>query len=70
LCYVRNENLLKKYTLVGIVLESDVVVVPVEIGYFYRNKKQQWLCDFVDEANRLKKKVWVYFTVNFRITLN
>jgi hypothetical protein len=70
LCYVMNENLLKIYTLVDTILESDIVVVPVEIGYFYTNKKQQWLHDFIDEANRLKKKVWVYSAGDFGITLN
>jgi hypothetical protein len=70
LCYVMNENLLNKYTLVDTLVESDIVVVPVEIGYFYRNKKQQWLHYFIDEANRLKKKVWVYSAGDFGITLN
>jgi hypothetical protein len=70
LCYAMNETLRKKYTLVDTILESDVVIVPVEIGYFYSVKKQQWLHDFIDEANELKKKVWVYTAGDFGITLN
>ena len=69
LCFVMNENILKKYILVESILESDVVIVPVEICYFYRTKKQQWLFDFIDEVNTFKKKVWVYTAGDFGITL-
>jgi hypothetical protein len=70
LCYMNNSNLLKRYQMVNDIDESDVVVVPVEIGYFFKNNKQNWLFDFIDKANALKKKVWVYTAGDFGITLN
>lgn len=70
LCYIKNENILKKYVLVDTVQESDVVIVPVDIAWFFKNNKKKWLYDFVDEANRLNKKVWVYTAGDFGITLD
>lgn len=70
LCYINNLNLLKLYQMVNDIDESDVVIVPVEIGYFFKNNKKNWLFDFIDKANVLKKKVWVYTAGDFGITLN
>ncbi|WP_269223746.1 hypothetical protein [Flavobacterium sp. IMCC34518] len=69
LCYAMNKTLLKKYTIVDTIHESDVVIVPVEIGYFYTVRKQKWLYDFIDDANKLRKNVWVYTAGDFGITL-
>lgn len=69
LCYIRNLNLLKEYQFVDTIKESDVVIVPVQIAYFYENNKVEWLYDFIDEAKRLEKKVWVYSAGDFGFTL-
>jgi hypothetical protein len=70
LCYINNLNLLKKYQIVAVIEDADIVIVPVQIAYFFENNKIQWLYDFIDEANQLKKKVWVYTAGDFGITLN
>jgi hypothetical protein len=70
LCYVINENLLKKYVLVETAQEADVMVVPIDIAWFFKNNKEKWLNDFIDKGNRLNKKVWVYSAGDFGITLN
>lgn len=70
LCYNNNLNLLKKYKIVDNIEESDIVIVPVQVSYFFKNKKSQWLYNFIDEANRIGKKVWVYSSGDFGITLN
>lgn len=70
LCYLMNESLLKKYLLVDTVQESDIVIVPIDIDWFFKNNQKKWLYDFIDEANRLNKKVWVYTAGDFGITLN
>lgn len=70
LCYIMNENLLDKYVLVDTLQESDIVIVPVDIGWFFKNNKKKWLYGFIDEANRLSKKVWVYTAGDFGITLD
>lgn len=70
LCYINNLVLLQKYTIVNTIEESDVVIVPVAIGYFFENNKSQWLYDFIDKGNSANKKVWVYAAGDFGITLN
>jgi hypothetical protein len=70
LCYINNLDLLKKYRIVSVIEEADIVIVPVQIDFFFKNKKGAWLYDFIDEAIRLKKKVWVYSSGDFGITLN
>ncbi len=69
LCYVFNTNLLKKYVLVNTLEESELVIVPVDIAFFYKNKQTSWLFDFIDEAQKAKKKVWVYSAGDFGLTL-
>jgi hypothetical protein len=70
LCYINNLDLLKKFKIVEVIEEADIVIVPVQIDFFFKNKKGAWLYDFIDEAIRLKKKVWVYSSGDFGITLN
>jgi hypothetical protein len=70
LCYINNLVLLEKYTLVDSIEEAEVVIVPVDVGYFFKNNKRQWLYSFIDEAIRMSKKVWVYSAGDFGITLN
>jgi hypothetical protein len=70
LCYINNLNLLENYRIVSVIEEADIVIVPVQIDYFFKNKKEAWLYDFIDEAIQLKKKVWVYSSGDFGITLN
>jgi hypothetical protein len=70
LCYINNLNLLKKYQIVDSVEEADIVIVPVQISYFFENSRLEWLYDFIDKANRLNKKVWAYSAGDFGITLN
>ncbi|WP_197056087.1 hypothetical protein [Flavobacterium sp. AED] len=63
-------NLLKKYQIVAVIEDADIVIVPVQIAYFFENNKVEWLYDFIGEANRLNKKVWVYSAGDFGVTLN
>ncbi|UFH35700.1 hypothetical protein [Flavobacterium acetivorans] len=69
LCYILNPNLSKIYELTTHLESSDVVIVPVDIAYFFKNNKQNWLFEFIDNANEQKKKVWVYSAGDFGITL-
>ncbi|MWB94526.1 hypothetical protein GON26_09130 [Flavobacterium sp. GA093] len=55
-----NDNLLNKYQIFSTVEECDIAIVPVDIGYFYTNKNQGKLDNFINKALALGKKVWVY----------
>jgi hypothetical protein len=70
LCYINNLNLLKKYQLVNTIEESDIVIVPVQLVYFFENNKRKWLYNFIDEAIKLNKKVWIYTAGDYGLTLN
>lgn len=70
LCYINNFNLIKRYRLVDNIDDCEIVIVPIQINYFFENNREDWLFDFIDKASRLKKKVWVYSAGDFGITLN
>ena len=70
LLFLKNRNLLDKYNLVSTLLEADIAIVPVDISYYFQTKQKDQLFNFIDGANLLYKKVWVYSAGDFGITLN
>ena len=70
LCYINNKNMLQLYQIVNSIEEADIVVVPIDIAYFFKNKNQQWLFDFIKKGNTASKPVWVYSAGDFGISLN
>lgn len=69
LCYTINHPLLKHYKLMDEMEEADVVIVPLDVSEFFQNKQQHWLFDYIDKANALHKKVWVYTAGDYGLTL-
>lgn len=69
LCYLKNIQLLNCYSLADTIQESDIVIVPVAIEYYFKNSKQNYLYSFIDNAVKFGKKVWVYTAGDFGITL-
>lgn len=67
--YMKNNKLGSIYLLVDEIKESDIVIVPVDIHYFYKNKKTTWLFRFIEKATQLNKKIWVYSAGDFGLTL-
>lgn len=70
LCYINTTNLLKLYQIVNSIEEADIVIVPVDIAYFFENNKSKWLYDFINRGNNDEKKVWVYSAGDCGISLN
>jgi hypothetical protein len=70
LCFLKNANLLQKYQIVREIEFADIVIVPLQIGYFFKEKRVSWLYDFIDRANNCNKKVWVYAAGDFGATIN
>lgn len=70
LCFLKNLDISKTYRLVDEIEESDIVIVPIDINYFFKNKKTDSLFDFIDKANAYSKKVWLYSGGDFGITLH
>jgi len=69
LCYLKNLDISKSYVLVDKIDESDIVVVPVDINYFFKNKETNVLLDFIEKGNVNHKQVWLYSGGDFGKTL-
>lgn len=70
LWYLKNKKLDKFYMLVDNIVHADIVIVPVDISYFYKSNNTAWLFNFIENANLLQKNVWVYSAGDFGITLH
>jgi hypothetical protein len=70
LCFINTTSLLKLYEIVNNVNEADIVIVPVDIAYFFENDRSQWLYDFIAKGNTSNKPVWVYSAGDIGISLN
>ena len=60
LCFIDTKKLLEYYKVVPEMEEAGIVIIPVDIGYFYREKKQADLFKMIDAARKLDKPVWAY----------
>lgn len=68
--YLQNKKILNFYQLVNTMEDATIVIVPVDIAYFYKNKKRIELRAFINKAVQLKKKVWVYSAGDVGLSLN
>jgi hypothetical protein len=66
--FTKSTLALEKFQLVDTLENADVVIVPVAINYFFKNKKKTELNQFIDKALAANKKVWVYAAGDFGIT--
>lgn len=66
--FLKTPLALENYQIIDDVENADVVIVPVAINYFFKEKKQAELNLFIDKALALNKKVWVYSAGDFGIT--
>jgi hypothetical protein len=60
LCYVKTPSILRLYKTVNSFEEADIVIVPIDIAYFFENNKRQWLFGFIAKGNIANKPVWIY----------
>lgn len=58
--FIGTTELLQKYILVDTIEESDIAILPVDVSYLYKKKKEQYIRSFVEEAQKLNKIVWIY----------
>ena len=68
--YLKNENIVAFYQVQNSIETANLVIVPLDIIYFFNSKTQKWLYNFIDEALKKDKKVWVYTSDDLGITLN
>ncbi|WP_264566728.1 glycosyltransferase family 47 protein [Flavobacterium sp. N3904] len=69
LCYLKNVNLLKEYNLVDSIDESDIIIVPVDIGFLIKNKQLHYLKQFITNGKLQNKVIWAYSGGDFGKTI-
>jgi hypothetical protein len=60
LCYINTISVLKLIQNRWWYKWGDIVIVPVDIAYFFWKWQSQWLYDFIAKGNASNKLVWVY----------
>ncbi len=68
--FIKKGVLLDYYYLVDEIKAADVVIVPIDIKYFYKKNKTRELFSMVDAAKKMNKMVWVYSAGDIGKTLN
>ena len=68
--YIPNGELTKKYTIVGSLDQSDIAVLPLDIGRLYTNKQHSFVHSFISEAKKMNKIIWVYSANDLGMTLD
>lgn len=66
--FLKSTIAVENFQIVDEIENADVVVVPVAINYFFKQKKEKELHQFIDKALLSHKKVWVYSAGDFGIT--
>lgn len=66
--FLKTEQALENFHLIDTIDNADLVIVPIAINYFFKNRKQQELNEFINKALALNKKVWVYTSGDYGIT--
>ena len=70
LIYLKEGILLDYYKLVKEISEADIVVIPVDIKFFFRQKKVKELQSMISSAKKAGKLVWVYSAGDIGKTLD
>ncbi|MBC7523067.1 MAG: hypothetical protein H7239_01300 [Flavobacterium sp.] len=69
--FIPNASSNHLYKIISNINDADIVIVPVDINYFYSNEKDKiWLNNFIDNALSLKKIVWIYTAGDYGITID
>ena len=55
LYHLKNKHLLQIYTSVNTLAEADIFILPLDIGWFYRNKKESLFFDVLKDIRKLEK---------------
>lgn len=68
--YLNNPLFSQKYELVSSIDACDIVILPLDVDYFYKKNKVVWMDHFIEVALEQKKKVWVYSANDFGMTIH
>lgn len=58
--FLKSELAISNFQIVNSIEDSDVVIIPVAINFYLKNKKNKELHRFIDLAIANQKKVWAY----------
>lgn len=60
LFFLKNKNLLKYYSLVDDMDGADVVIVPIDVSFMFKKKKENYLDSLIQRAKEKNKTIWAY----------
>jgi hypothetical protein len=69
LCFYESSPLHNFYTICENIDSADIVIIPIDINFFFRNKSVKELNNMIDYSRRLEKIVWVYTRGDFGKTI-
>lgn len=60
LFFLKNENLLSYYTLIEDIENADIVIVPLDVSFLFKKKKEDYLDAFIQKAIDKNKTIWAF----------
>lgn len=69
LCYYENSPLHNSYTICDTIDSADIVIIPLDVNFFFKNSSTKDLNKMIDHSHSLEKIVWVYTSGDFGKTI-
>lgn len=64
-----SQNMSEYYQITNAISESDLVVLPLAVDFLLNNNKHKYVIDFIKNAEKANKKVLVFTSGDFGVTL-
>lgn len=68
--FYENSSLNKYYRIEGELRNANIVVIPIDINYFFKKKQKKILSEMINKGLGAKKPVWVYTSGDYGKTLD
>ena len=60
LLHLNNKKLLNHYELVNSLEDADIFILPLDIGWYFRNRKEDRFFEVLDKVKAKQKNIWIY----------
>lgn len=66
----KDSKLLNYFQIVNFAEQAEIIIIPLDINYFYENKKEEDLLNLINESKKYAKPIWVYSSGDIGKSLN
>jgi hypothetical protein len=70
LYHLKNKELFQCYKPMKNLSSADIFILPLEIGWFYRNRKESLFFEILKDVKSSGKKIWIYSAGDYGKSLN